>query len=257
MHKHKTPGILIFGERNTGTNYLEKLLNLNLIFPDRASPIFKLYRRLPFSIGSSEKLTNLIFAFNYRRDGGWKHAQITPKDIVKLGKKYNLRFITLTKNPYSFCTSLFKNPYHQVEPKSKTIYEFVRSPWTTRAKDRTYEKVLSSPVELWNLKNNSYIQASELDPKIVLNLRWEDLIDNPEKTVKKISEHFGVPLSSKFFTNYTKSTKTNPSTTSYEKYYKDEEWRKELDSATIRLINKKIDPQTAKHFKYKIIRPNS
>jgi hypothetical protein len=108
--------IKIYGERNTNTNYLGELISLNLDVAEVLGVVPQSMRRIQTRLPVKNALRDIYFQFTYARNLGWKHAKVEdPAHIRKysLVKNNEVRFITLTKNPYSWLLSLFRRPYHQ------------------------------------------------------------------------------------------------------------------------------------------------
>jgi hypothetical protein len=93
--------IKVYGERNTNTNYIDKLiaLNLNVIQIPGIAPasIRKLQRALP----GNELVRDMYFYLAYRHNLGWKHTCVKTQARLNQYKLVdsNLLFLTLTKKP--------------------------------------------------------------------------------------------------------------------------------------------------------------
>ena len=77
--------IKIYGERNSGNNYLIKLLDSNIINLNPSA--WKMHTEARF---------------------GWTHGLPIPTDEANILK---INFIILVKNPYSWLLSLYRNPH--------------------------------------------------------------------------------------------------------------------------------------------------
>ena len=238
--------VKIYGERNTGTNYLTKLVENNFkvdILKGKISDhsIF-MYR---------EWTKDLYFSLTKNKNYGWKHSMIS-REFLKFYRD-NVVIITISKNPYSFLLSLFKRSYHYIGDKPHTFSEFIRSEWKLVKRDNICNKnSLANPIELWNIKNKSYIShLSNFDNSILL--KYEDLLDNPSKVFNDISILLNQPLKNDF-SNYENSTKgDNKNSDDYRKYYLNEEWRKEMIVKDIQYINRYLDHDVTSFFNYKIL----
>lgn len=191
-----TEMLKIYGERNTNINYLSSLIELNLDIKQLPSVVPYRALKLQESLPGNEWLKDLYFYLTYRTNLGWKHSRIPP--ISKLLKnqilKYNLSFITLTKNPYSWLLSLYRQPYHQYYTEKPNFTTFLTTPWKTVNRENC-PAVIENPIELWNIKNNSYLTLSEFK---CLNFSSESLFINPESIIDTISNTFDIkknPLS--------------------------------------------------------------
>lgn len=112
--------IKIFGERNTGTNYLSNILQLNLrvkLLPSSA-------REIPLFF-KFEWYKNLFFLITEKQNLGWKHAKPNKEILIsRLSQNSKLVVLFLVKNPYSFLLSLHQRPYHNASKKNLTFQKF-------------------------------------------------------------------------------------------------------------------------------------
>lgn len=240
--------IKIYGERNSGTNFLSRLMVKNF-------DVEELRGTVPNSNfwKSSEFNKSLYFTLTSKKNFGWKHCCVNP---AKIKSNYNFQdvgFVTLTKNPYSFLLSLYKKPYHYRGNKPDNFYDFLLTKWYVQKRDNIKAKYYNNPIELWNSKNGSYIDLKHTFDSQTLNLKYEDLLANPNEILEKIANHFTINKKG-VFSNYTKSTKElQKSFSYYQKYYLDEEWINELKDKEIRIINQNLDPEIVMQYGYKLL----
>ena len=238
----------LYGERNTGTNYLEQLAVLNLtatVLPGSAPPWL---RRLA---GENEGWRDAYFRFTWSRNLGWKHAVApSPPELERLGRWVRrLAIITLTKNPYSWLLSLHRNPYHQQETLP-AFEAFLETPWQTVGRER-HNGVFPHPVALWNVKNASYLALAGGDPPCA-NLRYEDLLADPETTLRGAVATCDLDMRDRPFRNVTSSTKAEDgrSFQSIQDYYLHDRWKTKLTTTSVDLINRHLDPALMAAFGY-------
>lgn len=244
--------VKIYGERNTNTNYLARLIELNLdafLIPGTVpNGINRLLQVLP----GDELIRDCYFRVAYPKTLGWKHTRVKP--VAQL-RRYSLvtdgtAFITITKNPYSWLLSLHKHPYHQSYSHKPDFERFLTTPWKTLGRDNVPASSLT-PVELWNVKNRSYVQS---DDDCVLNLTSEGIIADPEHVIRMISRRFDVPLKTERFINHEHSTKERGKNNSwYRRYYLSEQWQEQLSSRAIAIINESIDTDLMAYFDYAVL----
>ena len=242
--------IKLYGERNTGTRYLERLLRLNLDAELlRGSVPIRLQRLFRYN----EDLRDLFFWLTYRRNLGWKHAMAPdPGTAARArGGCESLVFVTLTKNPYSWLLSLYRRPYH-FGGELSSFAEFLVSPWSTVRRERAGDG-FRSPVDMWNQKNRAYLRLYELGR--VDNLRYEDLLADPEGTISRLCSRFSIERKSPRFLNVTESTKDRHRKDHdyYRRYYLEEQWRSELDREHLGIINRSLDVELLRAFGYEKI----
>jgi hypothetical protein len=242
--------IKIYGERNTGTNYLSKLIALNLDVKQIPGIVPKSVMILQNLFPGKELVRDIYFALTFHRNLGWKHSQVRSTDVLP---KYslcrgNITFLTITKNPYSWLLSLYRKPYHQYWDHKPDFDTFLTLPWKTLGRDNVQREFVT-PVEMWNNKNASYIQLGQEFKTI--NLRYEDVLSSPKNVIELISEASGCKWKNNEFVNQEQSTKEGEKNYAYYlNYYLKEKWKDDLSQSTIQLINEQLDDGVMNYFKY-------
>ncbi len=244
--------VKIYGERNTSTNYLSKLIALNLDateIPGTAPPrINTLQTVLP----GNEFIRDFYFKLAYSKTLGWKHTRVKPLSVLR---RYRLAtdrtaFVTITKNPYSWLLSLHQHPYHQYYVETPEFEVFLTTPWKTIRRDNVPARALT-PIELWNVKNRSYVQSGY--PQL-LNLTSEEILGNAQHVIQTISDRFAIPMKTSGFVNYERSTKEAGKTHAYYRdYYLCERWKDKLSDEAIGLINESVDADLMARFGYRML----
>jgi len=250
--------VKIYGERNTGTNYLSQLLQLNLevsvlpgVVPGHISILSDAIRLLAPWGRLNETLIDHYFKQTYQKNLGWKHALLSTTLLQAIATYPKpVYFITMTKNPYSWLLSLHNNPYH-VQNAHETFEEFLTEPWVAVGREHG-STPFDNPIEMWNRKNASYLSLGGIAP--ALNIRYEDVLANPAKMVGSIAAEFNLPNKSKTVRNIQASTKEKEKDFSYyQHYYLDEVWKKELNDTTIAFINTHVDKKIMAFFNYMLL----
>ena len=244
--------IKVYGERNTNTNYFSKLIELNLSIKEIPGVIPSYLKFIQKFSPYKESIRDIYFSLNYKSNLGWKHTSV--KNFKDLNEykivNNNLLFVTITKNPYSWLLSLHRKPYHHKKSQNLSFKKFLQSRWKTVKRDNT-QLYLKSPIDLWNIKNNSYFN---LKTSNVLHITSEMLIVNPEDVISDISSKFNINRTSANFKNYNKSTKDKDKDSNfYKNYYLKEKWKQLLDQEAVDIINHNIDKNLMKFFDYDII----
>jgi hypothetical protein len=236
----------IFGERNTGTNYLMSLIALNLQV-----------QLLDGGIRHKRGLLRNPFVFDILYDRlypghlGWKHSMPDHQRIRKFKGYDSTGLITLTKNPYSFLLSLYKRPYHYKGDLPDNFSAFIRGAWPTLHRENYWESCYENPVMLWNRKNSAYLALQEHFPSKTMNLKYEVLIDDPEDLIRHLGKFFGLERSSEVFQHKVESTKGEAMDyTAYRDYYLNEKWKAHLKPDDIAFINSFLDRQVMEYFGY-------
>ena len=254
--------VKIYGERNTGTNYLMKLIKLNFnvkVFRG-IEPLYlfmwpyffyfmfpPLYKKIPFG----RWIIDNYFKLSLPKNLGWKHSMIS-SDVLKSIDNFSgmVFFVTITKNPYSWLLSLHNRPYH-TQDKYDSFEEFLIKPWVTWSRDNYY-KNFKNPIEMWNIKNKSYIDLSK--KYNVKNIRYEDLLNDFNSLLSKLSDFFDIDKKFDSFKNVGKSTKGDKKDFDfYKNYYLNELWKDKLSDDSIDIINSILDESVLDFFGYKKI----
>ncbi|WFE76671.1 hypothetical protein [Roseinatronobacter sp. S2] len=254
--------IKIYGERNTGTNFVEDLLAANLPLTICAgnlpSPIRKMYKLaykvLPYDIAYRlvEDDRDRRYAQRFAAELGWKHARI-PNGPEGQAYPDDVGFIALMKDPYAWLLSLHKRPYqsklnnhlHRI-----SFSEFLRAPWRTVGREHGPAEY-PNPVELWNDKVSSYAQLAEHGPAMLV--RYEEVIEDINGFVHRVAESFGSELPTQVSVP-TKSTKNDGrSTADIVAFYKDRSWVSKLCATDIEFINSQLDHDLARRCGYQVI----
>ncbi|WP_432472277.1 hypothetical protein [Amphritea sp. HPY] len=242
----------LFGERNTNTNYLSKLIALNLSASEMRGVVPDAIIKSQAALPGKEWLNDLYFGLTEEDNLGWKHARILPfnKAQQQNVEDKKVGFVSVTKNPYSWLLSLYKRPYHDFNGKVDCFEDFLNAPWLTVKRDNC-QSVLKSPVELWNIKNRSYDLLAEYS---YLQLRSEDVFESPEGVIDRISNDLEVDRLNDDFVNYTRSTKDKSKDFAYYRdYYLNEEWRTLLSDSAVEIINESVDQSLMDRFGYATI----
>ena len=250
------PLIKIYGERNTGTNYLSELIRLNFSVRELRGyvpwPVMGLQLILP----GREAVRDAWFSTTFGRNLGWKHMRVKPVEELKQYtiSARRLHFVTITKNPYSWLLSMHRRPYHQYYGAPLSFEAFLTTRWQTTDRDETGGAV-DNPIQLWNLKNGSYRQLEQGFP--ALNLRYEDVLNEPDRTLKVIEREFQLQRRSDELRNFDQSTKESGRDSDYYRdYYLNERWREKLSPEAIRIINEHLDHKLMQMFGYALLSPN-
>ena len=243
----------LYGERNTSTNYMSKLLHLNLKvteIPGIAPPVILKMRKF---LTGKELVLDIYFGLTYGKNLGWKHTCVkSPEELEKYElANSNPIYLTITKNPYSWLLSLYRRPHHQYYVDDLSFETFLQRQWKTVGRDNVKAPFLPNPIELWNIKNNSYLQ---LDSEKAINLTTEEIFSDPEAIIQQISQKYSVERKSGKFVNHEKSTKDKSKNSAYyRQYYLSEKWRDELSAEAISIINESADRKLMHHFGYDLL----
>lgn len=175
--------IKIIGERNSGTNYIEKIINENFHV-----------NLLP---GSMPRILNKTLGYEFVRDYyfkktqhknlGWKHAMAPTNNFLEsVGMKDNVGFIAIAKNPYAWLLSMFRRPYH-LYTEQQTLDQFISSQCRTVSRER-YTEAFRNPMIMWNKKNKSYVDLCDYGFGLIIP--YESFLCAPEHWMTLIEKSF-------------------------------------------------------------------
>ncbi len=193
----------VFGERNTGTNFLVKLLdaNTNLINLTHSNKNdYKKRRMQQLTLWNAKELKSeqtrdflkqrLVDAEREREfhlNFGWKHAKIQIERIENLPRFKDTLFICLIRNPWRFISALHRRPYNYLPKSKKNFEDFILSPLITNQRDGITDCFLDNPVELWNLKVNSYFNFAQKHPSNVRIVYYEEIMQDTQQFLDNLS----------------------------------------------------------------------
>ena len=249
--------IKIYGERNTGTSYLSQLIKKNI-------KCKILLSRIPFLLQKFQKLIpknneyfrDLYFDFD-KRCLGWKHTYINDEILDQINNyKEDLVIVTVTKNPYSWLISMFNRPYHfnYDNINTKSFEEFLNNKWRCVKRENSPKDYIKNPIELWNMKNNSYLSLSDKTERQIIHIKYENILADYKKVIKKIVKTGGFPYEHKKTTNIIKSAKgDNKKFSDYKEYYLNESWKEKITKEQFDLINNHINQTLMEKFNYSYI----
>ncbi|MCD4788842.1 MAG: hypothetical protein K8R37_02485 [Bacteroidales bacterium] len=207
--------IKIYGERNSGTIYLEWLVKKNL-----NTEILETY------------------------DLGWKHRLAPTEDEISEKTKKDVLFLCLVKNPYSWLLSMHKRPYFHESLRKLSFSDFIKYSYGD----------YRNPIIMWNLKNQSYLDLSNFveNHKIV---RYEDVLKDPVTTINSLADKYGFkkPVFFKNIQNLLTNTHGMKSRKFHKDYFINEEWKKRLHNSNINHINKYLDKDLMEKFNYSFL----
>ena len=174
--------VKVFGERNTGTNFLNQLLARNTDLQilahgsnDISRQKLKDIKQSAIRIGSADKLSPQVNRLvlnrlideqrklEYADNFGWKHSRVLVDDIEKSPHKNSTLFIFLVRNPWRFVSALHRRPYNlfPAPRPGSSLNSFVESQFLANERDNMPGLIVNNPVEFWNEKVKSYFDCCE------------------------------------------------------------------------------------------------
>lgn len=223
----------VFGERHTATNWLVRLLDVNV------------------NVTIVSKWPDASWV--------WKHTMPPPPP---LSTRRPILVVTITKSPYSWLRSLYRVPYEYIGKRSANFSSWLRAPWL-RLRDggeHWAPAAFASPVHLWNAKNRAY---SEVQVPARVSLRYETLVAEPEAEVLRLASRLALPLKTARFRNVATAKawerrNTRRTFAEHRRFYGLELWKNDYvgDAAATDLgyIGHHLDRQLMARFRYKLLR---
>lgn len=220
--------IKVFGERNSGTNYLVSLLRKNLL-DDSCAVLEKEY--------------------------GWKHRFVNAQELAEQDTTGTL-FINLTKDPYAWIVSMHGKPHHAPQLYGLPFDEFVRSPWSSWHGEGNYKRDLDkSPllpeqemvhdrstnvVDLRNRKNRAALQLPEGCENYCF-MRYEQLLDDAEAAMQQLGAAFGLPLAAELVRSDGYHGKNQNVTFTRNEHYAERRYLDNYSPALLGFVNEHLD----------------
>lgn len=248
--------VKIFGERNSGTNYVTKLVRKNSpveILPNSSrltdverATMEKLPREV--RVVYREKILDLRHFQEIRQNFGWKHACIDFDELSASELFSDTLFICVIRHPINWIKSMYKVPHHTFASKAASLDDFIAGVWLLTERDRCGAVLLESPLELWNFKVASYIRAAAQAENIAL-VRHEDLLSNFECALDVLERH-QIRLVSRLNISGNANNKADGRDYDYYRTMAKRDPRDDLPDSTLANIRRIICPQTAESLKY-------
>jgi len=239
--------IQIFGERNSGTNFLHRTLEENLV----DSP----------TIG-----------YEY----GWKHG-FTNRGKINASDTSKILFICLFKDPYAWISSMHEKPHHAPQLYFKEFSEFIRTEWACYKGENYRERALNlekdpvvpeqemmkerhpvqkrrfeNVIELRNVKNRYYLRLQELSKNIIY-LKYEDFYLDPASKLKELLLPYNLTFTSKFKVSNKYHGKSQNLKWDKKAYYQEKRYLEKYSEEDLEFVNSVLDFSFEKELGYELI----
>jgi hypothetical protein len=186
----------IYGERNTGTNFVTELLRKNFAvhclqsynrIHEYAAPMAKNLPEEPAG-GLRDALLDLECQRTMYADFGWKHGA-PPRDLIASAPhaKQTL-FICIAKHPVAWLRSLANRPYNLSDNLPKSFSRFIRQDWTPNRRDNLPGRATINVVDLWNAKNAAYLDLASVAERCLV-LAYEEILRDPAAFLSSVGSH--------------------------------------------------------------------
>lgn len=261
--KMKSFDVKIFGERNTGTNVLKKIVENNSrssVLPSVSSEIDRnISKKLkiakmatrPFGKISPylnahlrEKIIDRTFE-NAPVEYAWKHTATTFESLECFSEK---SIVFCIRNPMSWLCSLYKNPYHLIGGKPETFEEFIDMDWRLAKRDNLRFDYLK-PYKLYEEKFRTYLDfMKQLDERKIEYrvVYFEQIVSDQSKVFGQIKQILRDPTAN--FQPTFKSTKSKDKDSEYYKnFYSTDLWKIGFENG-LEKLDSVVDKELFKDF---------
>lgn len=234
MNKNKINYVQIYGERNSGTNYLHFLLEHNI--------------------------KNIKVGYKY----GWKHGFAKVAEMKNMVNNHDL-IICLFKDPYSWLVSMHGKPHHAPQLLDTTFSQFIRSEWAcytgdnydkrdlikdpiTDAQEMLYERNpdtnerFANVMQLRSAKIKRVKELQDFWPNL-LYMRYEELLSSPRIKVCDIAGHFNMRLKGPVKLSKGYFGKNPDKVWDRTAYYQEKQYLKNYTPEDLAYVNQQIDWQ--------------
>jgi hypothetical protein len=244
--------VKIFGERNTATNALARVITDNSssrLLPSTEydlDPDASRHAWAQHDPRERERLLDEIYA-GVADPHSWKHCSTNPMDPAAFDQTLVLFCL---RHPASWFVSLFRNPYHALAELPEKIAHFVEFRWETPERENL-SGASFRPLELYNAKLHSYLEfAKRLESQGMecAFIRQEDLLLNSKQVFSSLAPK--LLHSRKRFRRRLRSAKNGwMPLFIVERYYARERWKESLRGCEA-AINRQVDWGALKSFGY-------
>jgi hypothetical protein len=250
--------VKIFGERNTATNALKKLVERNSgsrVLPSVASELerrgprrVRMISKLPFGPALREIYIDRVFRSRAPRLS-WKHCATTFSDVSEFR---DCLVLLTTRHPASWLLALHRRPYHHREAVPERFEEFLTTEWRPTKRDNLKLRSLT-PIEMWNVKSRSHVAFASALSSAGIAWRWvafERFVCDQASVFEDLRSVLVEPAAA--VSPVTESTKDRTKDYLYYRdYYGQCRWLTEIDPVSRQLIDGAVDWDIASGFGYR------
>lgn len=249
--------VKIFGERNTSTNAMKKLVQANsscrtlpaVVSELPQSQTLNLKMMPPKKAGVLVQEAFIDKMFQGRRPRqSWKH---TATNFKKISDFEGVFTIIMVRDPASWLQALKRRPYHMLQRMPEDLGKFVVHKWRTAGRERL-DRAVMTPATLWNTKMACYsdfIEQLKTAGHAHLIIHFEDFAMDQAAVFEKIRPYLqGVPEEITLIESSTKDSHKDREY--YRRYYGNKEWLQKIEPEALEVINANIDWDIAARFGY-------
>lgn len=246
----------VYGERNTGTNFVVELLRRNFAVHCLQSnnPIREyvglLSRNLPNdqAIGLRNALLDMDSQRTMQSDFGWKHGAPPREHIASAPHARHTLFICIAKHPVAWLRSLAKRPYNPIEEVPKSFSRFIRYDWPLTGADNMPGCERLNVVELWNKKNAAFLDLRSQTERCQI-AAYEEILRDPAGFLSSVGSHL-VPRREDFVWSLPSTKKDDMTFEQYRQKYDEQNVCRSTSAADLEFIQDRIDATVMQAFGY-------
>jgi hypothetical protein len=208
--------IKIYGERNTGTHFINDLIAKNFVVPLLPSSPETMHPRKKKVIAARERflshvrkngqqLYRHVVADRYNdlanrrylpKTFGWKHT-LPPLDFLETrSAARQTLFVIIVKHPIYWALSFHRRPYHSYFPVQNMEFgEFIRHLFIPTGRDNVDVPIYESIIDLYAAKVDGYRRLIDAGFPAEL-VRYEELIADVSGFLRRLSEGYALERNS-------------------------------------------------------------
>eukprot|EP00457_Paulinella_chromatophora_P007446 gb/GEZN01007469.1/.p1 GENE.gb/GEZN01007469.1/~~gb/GEZN01007469.1/.p1 ORF type:complete len:419 (-),score=54.03 gb/GEZN01007469.1/:142-1398(-) len=267
--------IEIFGERRSGTNWLQNMIALN-------------FGREMLAIHLHSTRAGKIT----RGPHGWKHGPVSAEFLANSVARADPQlatadtlFLVVVKNPYAWMLSMQRSPHEALFHVGLALPLFIRKPWlsfqnqwTLLARLGLGNPVLEEDLDPmgWPYSNVCRLRVGKLRahlsllrnaPHAVL-IRYEDLLSDAEAVLRYLSTLLQLPFRQKDFVPLYETCEASSYRTGRcqgqskhfkprQDWYRVEQWLDHFSLEDLRFLAQELDPELELSLGYQLVDPDS
>jgi len=193
--------VKVFGERNSGTNFVEQLIRENQVAEviKNIDDISDDIRALANDSGLGWLSQQFLKESDWDRINdqapsnrlGWKHRFVSRDEIDSWDDQ--TRTVFVIRNPISWARSMHSRPYHALVNVPKDFSDFIVRPWLCVRRENSPRRVFETPLQLWAAKNRQFIEVAQSTNKAIV-VRQEDTLIDIQEVSERLSRFLEAPV---------------------------------------------------------------
>jgi hypothetical protein len=187
----RRPTVLVVGERNSGTNYVDQLVAANLAVTTAAGVIPARYARAAQRLPEEWRERVIDTWFSTTRTV-WKHGLIDDAAVRRLRRR-DVFPVGVVKHPLAWAVSMRQRPYHRFEHHTD-LADFCSTPWRTIGRERTGRRTFANCFELWAVKQRALLDLADRGDALVW--RYEAVMEDELAHLVELADRLSVPAPS-------------------------------------------------------------